>query len=261
MPRLFLTPHPQDEPGYGKARKGAIIKTLWNTSPRHHRKFIKRSGQYLENGVLKDGELYFWGEYEPASDCAIVNTSKPKAIHHNLYPVRGSSPIPPKAQNTDPYVFGNHFKNICCGIGRRIYKPGDVILFGKIEKSSDNTTPNLFSLDTVMVIKERVCVNRLLNITQYYKASIEPLHNKKIYFYRGVSFTLGAQYFSFVPCLLEYSTHSLPQLDLKALGFNVKKNWRSWGAASIPFTHKQWQMILKVVLKSGWMIGTHVDKV
>lgn len=258
MANITIVSHPSNEPKYGWAKRNSRIRIPWNTGSTHCRKFIRRSGQYLRNGVLEDGELFFWGEYEPESECMIMGKQRPKAVHYNLTPVRGSNPIPPKALNTDPYVFGNHFKYICCGMRGRTYNLGDVVLFGKIE--SCNTKFYLI-LDTVFVIQEKVCVDYTMNTSQYYKASIEPLGGKKTYFYRGVNYTSNHQYYSFVPCLLSYSNQPRPYLDLTSLGFTVNKRWHTWKASSVPFTNDIWEKILKSVTQADWMIGTHVCKV
>ena len=259
MSQIFITTHPLSEPKYGRVKIGVRKNLPWNTSHSHYRKYIKRHGQYLSYGKVCEGELYFWGEYEPPTTCTIINKVVPKAIHDQLYPVR-STIVPPNALNTDPYVFGDHFKHICCGIRNRNFQVGDVILFGKIEENKTKKTHFLL-LDTVVVVKEKVQINPLLNKTQYYKAAIEPMNSKKEFFYRGENFSSGEPYYSFVPCLLEYSSQPWPCLDLKKLGFTVKKGWRTWKADEIPFTHKRWEMIQNAVIKRGWLIGTHINKI
>jgi len=259
MPRIYITTHPLLEPKYGRVKLGVRKTLAWNTSHSHNRKFIKRYGQYLYNDKLYEGELFFWGEYEPPTTYTIVNNIVPKAIHDQLYPVKNTI-VPPNALNTDPYVFGDHFKHICCGIGNRKFQAGDVILFGKIEVNTTTNTHFLL-LDTVVVVKEKVQINPLLNKTQYYKAAIEPMNSKKEFFYRGENYSPEKPYYSFVPCLLKYSIKPLPHLDLKALGFTVKKGWRTWKADDIPFTHKRWKMITGAVIGDGWLIGTHINKI
>ena len=232
----------------------------WNTSMSHHRKFIKRHGKYLENGTEKEGDIFFWGEYEPQSNCIIANVCAYKAIHYGLSPVRNTI-IPPKALNTDPYVFGDHFKNICCGIKNRKYQPNDVILFGKIEKDVFKNSYYLI-LDTVFVVKEKVNIDYNLNKTQYFKASIEPLHiQNKVYFYRGENYASGKQYYSYVPCRLDHTPRCKPKLDLASLGFKVNKGGRGLIAAHIIFSNNLWNMIRDSVINQGWLIGTYINKI
>ncbi len=263
MPRIFVISHKIKEPSYGRKKIGARVVIPWNTSYNHHRKFIKRLGEYLNGNKAVMKELYFWAEYEPQSTCTIINSVSPKAIHDCLCPVRKTT-VPPNALNTDPYVFGNHFKNICCRIMKVHYQPGDVLLFGEIKKSNNSYT---MELDTVLVIKEDVPIIPFLNTTQYYKASIEPLHRKKVFFYRGENYATNNKYYSFVPCLLEYPpTSSLvtlpaPLLDLTSVGFDVKRGWYGSVAKAIPFSDERWNKITDTVIKQGWQIGTYIEKI
>lgn len=232
----------------------------WNTSKSHHRKFIKRKGRYLCNSKECDADIYFWGEYEAGSECAIVSTTRPKAVHDVLIPRRGVSPLPTGAQNTDPYVFGNHFKHICCGMhwtdGN--YEPGDVILFGRVYEDK-NKKKHLMDLDTVFVVSDKMLVDPLKNYTQYFKVGIEPTNKK--WFYRGLPYSNDTKYFSFVPCKLDYSHDSLPVLDLDGMGFPVNKRFRTWTSMPITFTNDIWTSIIKTVKNAGWELGIHIDKI
>lgn len=258
MARIFLVNHPHKEPGYGRVSIGSAATASWNVSQRHHRKFMKCCGQYILNQKLLKNDLYFWGEYEPMSDYIIIDKNKPKAVHYNMHPVRGRVQIPANAHNTDPYVFGNHFKYICCGMRRYNYDPGDVVLFGKIEQN--NSGIFTFLLDTVFVVKEKVQINFSLNTTQYYNASIKPLKKNKQYFYKGKNYNEDNLYYSFVPCRLDSSVTNLPKLNLNNLGFNVKKAY-SWVAKPITFNNNIWNEILAEVKNSGWMRGVHLRKI
>lgn len=258
-PKVFVCSHPHTEPPYRRKAIGTPISIPWNTSTSHWRKFISRSGQYIRsNGTLQSDTIFFWGEYEPGSSEHIINTMKPRAVHDKLTPVRGSTPMPSGALNTDPYVFGNHFKYICCRIGNTKYIPGDVILFGHFDS---NTL--LFDLDTVIVIKEMIKIDPKRNTSQYYKASIEPLKIKEGYFYKGYNHSEN-KYFSFIPCLIQPDLSKVPRLpsiDLTSYGFHIKKSWYSYVAASIPFSGAIWQQLIKDVTRQKWLIGTHVDKI
>lgn len=249
MPRIFIVKHPICEPR-PSAPLGCVCVYPWKTTKGHNRRFIKRDGLYLDGGVEKRATLYFWGEYEAGSAGLHVHTRRPKIVFDTLVAHRGRISLPSDAQNTDPYVFGNHFKNICCGIRNRKYKPGDVVLFGNTKRNRDD----LFLLDTVMVIKDKVPVNPALDFTQYYNVGIQPVsHATK--FYRGEMFRPGCSYFSYVPCRLIPDVHPQPLLDLVALGFTPGST------AAIPFTPKRWADIIAMVKSAGWELGTHIDRV
>ena len=116
IPKVFICTHPHNRPSYGKVISSRVY-IPWNTTNNHRRIFISRSGQYLCKGLLNTGTIYFCGEYEPSSEAQIISKSCPKAVHDNLIPARGKARIPAHAINTDPYVFGEHFKYICCQLG------------------------------------------------------------------------------------------------------------------------------------------------
>ena len=262
MSNVYIVTHPHDEPSYGRSPIGTRLSIGWNTASSHKRKFIKRSGSYLSDTMVHNADLYFWGEYEAGSECTVVSRTRPRAIHDVLIPARCVSSIPPEALNTDPYVFGNHFKYICCGMRKNggKYQPGDVILFGKV--SYDITLNRHFMcLDTVFVVKEVVPVDMSLNYTQYYKAGIEPTYGKYNIFYRGVPYSPDVKYFSFVPCKTDCSQDPLPMIDLTSLSFIVKKQFNSWTAKPIILTPLVWDTIIKEVKMSGWELGIHIDKI
>lgn len=258
MSKIYIVSHPHNEPSYGWKRPRTRMTIGWNTTKIHRRKFIKRKGLYLCGSTECEADIYFWGEYEAGSQCTIVSNSRPKAVHDVLTPGRGVSPLPPDAQNTDPYVFGDHFKHICCGMKWTggDYESGDVILFGRAYVENNI---HRMALDTVFVVKDKVPVDFTRTLTQYYKVGIEPT-NKDV-FYRGTPYCNDTQYFSFVPCKLEYSHDPLPVLDLDGMGFRVTKRFRTWTTKPIPLTNTIWSSIIKTVQNAGWELGIHVDKV
>lgn len=261
--KIYFVTHPMKEPPYRSDLPGTRICIPWNTTTAHRRKCIKRHGCYLKDGKRTESDLYFWGEYEAPSDCIITGWSRPKAIHDVLHPVRGTTPVLTNAQNTDPYVFGEHFKNICCGITNRKYQRGDIIIFGCTDDRS-------FWFDTVLVIDGPVPINYLRNHTQYFKASIEPLNEaykhagildkdgnikKKDFFFKGQSHLENNNLFSFVPCKLEASSalDELPCLDLKKFG--------TTNHCAITYSDKRWEMIREAVEDKDWCFGVYIEKV
>lgn len=258
MARIFITNHPIAEPSYGrKVVVGQTLSLPWNCTGRHWRKFICRSGKYLDNGKLKRvEELYFWGEYEPGSCATIMQNVPPQAVHINLTVVRGWRTIPSNALNTDPYVFGNHFKHICCGIGNRKYEQGDVILFGKIQNDMKTMV-----LDTVFVVKEKVKIDHDLSTTQYYNSGIKPMENQGEHyetFFKGVNFDESNRYFCFVPCRLS-SDIDYPRIDITQLDFDPKLSRDGIVAAHKEFTEARWNSLVGQLEKAGWKLGVHVD--
>lgn len=262
MCNIYIVSHPHREPSYGWKRPKSRIVIGWNVSAFHRRKFIKRKGMYLPAtvGTVEKGDIYFWGEYEAGSECTVQNTVRPKAVHDFLIPRRGAVSLPAGAMNTDPYVFGTHFKHICCGMhfnGGK-YNPGDVILFGKVYEDA-LSKKHYMSLDTVFVVKELIPVDIRRTTTQYYNVGIKP--TKKREFYIGGNYFENKSYFSFVPCKTSYSTDPLPVLDLDKMGFIVRKRFRTWTSYPISFSPGVWHDIISDVLRAGWKLGVHLDNI
>jgi hypothetical protein len=140
-------PHPGGEP----RPPGAVMG--WNTSLTHHRKFLISPARYLRaDGTAADGQVVFWGEWEPPSE--IIRRWKPqdhlpRALHRPFW-------IRPAGDgfrhNTDPWVFGDRMiwsncRQAMAGRPNAMQRltRGSVVCFGS--RIGDE-----FCLDTVMVI-------------------------------------------------------------------------------------------------------------
>lgn len=266
MARLFLLNHPDAEPGYHKRTIGSVNNLSWNATISHWRKFIQRDGMYLDNGTPKSSSLCFWGEYEPYSQATIIRKTKPKAIHTDLRPVRLLASMPPKALNTDPYIYGC-FRNICCR-RRAKYQKGDILIFGTFQSGT------IFEFDTVIVVKEIISCHRIPANDQYRLASIDPLINPPFDFVDGVVYSPEEKYYSFIPCLPQCDFKKAanlgfakPFLDTNALfGQKAKHGSYGWSLENIPMNNTQdmkryWKSIVKAVEEAGFKEGILVDKI
>jgi hypothetical protein len=135
----------------GEHKPDYCLFKKWNKKD-HQRKFLKRDGRYIADGKLQEGEILFWGEWEPESimerKIAAPILQGPHYIYQPFYVV-------PKSyeglQNTDPFVFGDQFYYAVCK--QPTFKqlshllPGSVILFG-------SRIDHAFVLDTVFVVGE-----------------------------------------------------------------------------------------------------------
>ena len=128
----------------------------WNVRD-HRRKFLQQPGRFVNADALAEADIVFWGEWEPES----------RVLRHIPSPVEGGprfvySPyyVVPVGdvfrQNTDPFVFGDHFRYVCCQQYRpsdghptqlRYLKEGSVLLFG-------SSLGGQFGLDTVFVVAD-----------------------------------------------------------------------------------------------------------
>ncbi|MBK9741393.1 MAG: hypothetical protein IPO93_18390 [Actinobacteria bacterium] len=129
----------------------ALGRFAWSSLPVHRRKFLRGSGSYADaQGRAHRGRVVFWGEWEAASD--VVETwppeaSLPTALH---VPVRvGRRRVRPGDQNTDPWVFGDHFRYTNCRQrgSMKTLPAGSLLLFG-------STIGGEFALDTVFVVRD-----------------------------------------------------------------------------------------------------------
>jgi hypothetical protein len=130
-------------------------------------------GSYVEeiNGkeAYQQGNLLFWGEWEPPSEVRpLLTKEEVDGVTHiyadcpNLHkPYLSPQPFPKNTpdeknpyQNTDPFVFGDQFRYAICkqsggaNIMPRLDK-GSLILFGNGQGTGENAG---FALDTVFVV-------------------------------------------------------------------------------------------------------------
>ncbi|WP_328450417.1 hypothetical protein [Amycolatopsis sp. NBC_00438] len=124
----------------------------WNVGP-HGRKFLIADGRYVDSGDrLQEGEVVFWGEWEPPSHVErrwAKEGRLPRALHRPYW-TRGGG------QNTDPWVFGDRMRySNCKQVIRDERRPtsmqtlpaGSVICFG-------SRLDHEFCVDTVFVVAE-----------------------------------------------------------------------------------------------------------
>ena len=141
----FLHPGGEHKPGRG------LVKN-WNER-KHKRKFLRRPGVYIVDAKTKKGEMLFWGEWEPESKAEKIDSP----VDHGPLYIYEPYYVVPKSykglQNTDPFVFGQHFLYTGCqqrtkkgATQLRYLSRGSIILFGSCEDRS------AFVLDTVFVV-------------------------------------------------------------------------------------------------------------
>ena len=134
----------------------------WNRGL-HKRKFLRVPGEYLtaRDGWAQADDLLFWGEWEPESDVSPIAApvaAGPKFLHQPYYVLPRA--YPGDLQNTDPFVFGDHFLYTLCRqtkpIGGRArptflrdLAAGSLILFGSFKGGG-------FVLDTAFVVADGI---------------------------------------------------------------------------------------------------------
>lgn len=196
--------------------------TAWNLT-NHRRKYLAINGRAINpSDNCNSSGLFVWAEWEGPSRSIFNWPDKPGEHPVNLvvpqYP--GHARPVDGLQNTDPYIFGDHFKYTLC---KQINKngrsnfltrlhPGTLILFGSNVKNS-------FVLDTAMVLSEVKVEHSLEDwssilsgCSDTYKAmTLEPMYfDKNIKRESRFTYYQGASHrspfndtFSYSPCIEE----------------------------------------------------------
>jgi hypothetical protein len=276
----FLHPGGEHRPDEGAIK-------WWNTKE-HKRKFLVCPGQYVAGAKPIDGQMEFWGEWEPESrvleTIADPTPSGPRFVYDPYYVLPDSYA---GLQNTDPFVFGERFYYTGCqqrtsnvATQLRFLRRGSLILFGSCENKS------AFILDTVFVVDHWIDHNRenyskVLNgaISQeYLQVTIsawyqEPSESNtctpagqnetwRLYFGASYDMPLGGMY-SFFPCLphgdksrgFARPTIRIPGVITNNLSQGKKLSERS----SIDEMRLLWDEVVEQVRKQGLALGVYVE--
>lgn len=285
----------------------------WNYGM-HKRKFMKCIGSVVDQDLrCRESDLYFWGEWEPTSYAeGLDRTADGHALPKYLqYPVlilsSNGKPTSPwyasvkctqtinsvqtkgkraLCQNTDPYVFADHFLYSCCRQLRKNKRTklqelasGSIILFGS---SFDTKTDDpIFAVDTVFVVgeaREYTPENVKQNLhgfvpDEYYTIMGFQKWPKRAPFtcYQGVSYNERPEGpFSFVPCKTELSIEGGKRVgfkrpfirtsDLEYNGNNLVNplNTRTFSAhviASETDAMQLWEKVKNIILSQGFSLG------
>lgn len=268
----FLHPGGEHEPDAGRMK-------AWNTG-NHRRKFLKSRGRYLAGDALQDGEIVFWGEWEPES-LAIAEITEPlpdgpRWIYEPYYVLpalyRG-------LQNTDPFVFGERFHYTGCRqhtkkgpTQLRHLARGSVILFGSCLHKSH------FVVDTVFVIANHIdhsqrdfrdCLRGHVSAT-YDAVTLAPWYenpdarDRSHRLYDGATFEAPVEgMFSFFPCL-PYEGHprGFARPIIRIQGVITDRLYR--GKKLNPQDHasdvkRLWDEVVRQVTDQGLMLGIHAS--
>ena len=298
MANLILIPHPGGEHKYDcsitSARtlpvpfKSTTLMKKWNTG-RHQRKYLFWHGQYIDtNGILKNGDFYFWGEWEPPT-LVWKNPKRGQSPNFVHFPITNSSSVAPSAlinggncqancgtggnyQNTDPCVFGSTFKYIICQQNKRVYNKGDVLLFGSTKKDA-------FLLDTILVIDTVtpyiLSPGQLPSIQNFVSAEYQNVtvnrivgkigKIKKLNFYRGAKFLNNKTPYSFTPAVLQNGTTPILKSRMTisfsdaVLGKYFKPGYRNAYCSKIRFGNHEWNYLVNLCYQQGFVPAVEID--
>jgi hypothetical protein len=220
MPSIVQFFHPGKEHGDDSVKNQDKYFKNWNTND-HKRKFMINEGSYIDNDIRKEGELLFWGEWEPPSYVEKIDAHKncslygknPEYLHTPVLPTIDKIEKYQREhcyQNTDPFVFGKSFIYAICRQERikdlKKLVSGSLILFG-------SQVNYRFVIDTVFVVKEKMPYFSLDDIKKknlgiYPEIVTKMILNKemKVDNSEGLTLYIGATYdnkengmFSYVP--------------------------------------------------------------
>lgn len=249
----------------------------WSNDNVHFRKFIQNYGHYvdgLKNLNPKQAELYFWGEWEGNSFFNPFPRANHTVLPNGLHKLFHST-VNKGIQNTDPYIYGDNFKYCVCKQTGHLTNLilNDLILFGTVVPSL-----NKFYIDTVFVIKDHnssanVQATCGVTFSQVYKEeTLEQLNeylkvptyanNNKVY--QSKTWWDDKEYFSFVPCKLDYNSVGFERLfiELSNQTFQLSRNPSGKSFLSnCPLTSQDlWKEIVKISIEQGFVLGVKFDE-
>ncbi len=151
MPKIIQFPHPGGEHSKSSGQ-------TWNNGP-HKRKFMKYEGSILIDDKVKDGDIEFWGEFEPPAVLLDEFQNNQSPMPRFLFkPIRISGNA--IGVNSDPYIFGCFAYTICrkfkggkSTVLNNGLDKGDILLFG-------SGIDDKFVLDTLFVVGNAITINK-----------------------------------------------------------------------------------------------------
>ena len=266
----------------------------WNTG-KHKRKFLKRNGEYLNDNKKVCGEIVFWGEWEAQSKVDKIENSIPYGPNYIYKPYYEIDEIYKKLQNnksnrscsqsnqlqnTDPFVFGEHFfyRN-CLQVrkGKRnqlsYLEKGSVILFGSCLNKN-------FVIDTVFVVGDYIDYNpkgynllkdKLKLPEEYIDVTLEPL-SRQFKYDIELRLYISATYekpfedtgmFSYFPCQpYRENTQgfSRPNVKLKdIISQELNQNIKLSGCNNIDEVKSRYLVVTKQITNQGLNLGIKAE--
>jgi hypothetical protein len=279
--RLVQFMHPGPEHAPDRLTSATTGQKEWNAGL-HRRKFLLSNGASTShpNILPREGDVAFWGEWEPQSTCTLLPRGGmpglPQWLHEPCLDLNAIVAHPDVTwQNTDPLVFGDMFRYVLCrqvrGNGNRTQlsylSDGDVILFG-------SHLGGEFVLDTVFVVDmhEDLVLGRLpprwesaLHIAITMNTFELPRAGLRLY--GGRTWKPGAP-FSFVPCVAwgeAQMPFTRPRLQpvgplASAITPAMKMGFKTTEVGGASEARAAWDAVVSQVLEQGCRLGTHIGE-
>jgi hypothetical protein len=263
----------------GEHRPDAGDRKRWNVR-NHQRKFLRRPGRYIAHCQQREGDLVFWGEWEPESHVARRwSPDTPDKPHYLYDPFFVDHKDGAWRQNTDPWVCGDRFQYTGClqhtRLGPtqlRFLDHGSVILFGScIAKSR-------FVIDTVFVVDDwlhhretdweettagRVSETyRKVTMEQWYANPLPEGWSHRLYFGATPEKPVDDM-FSFFPCL-DYDDgegFARPTIDISGrITPHLTQGKKITRDLSVAEVRGLWEAVVHQVEDQGLSLGVHADE-
>lgn len=268
----FIHPGGEHRPDNGDLK-------FWNRAD-HRRKFLKSPGSYLVDDEVAEGEIVFWGEWEPES--RVVRRYQqplpdgPGFLYEPYYVERSDGLW---RQNTDPFVFGERFHYTGCmqhtsrgPTQLRYLAPGSLILFGSCRQKSR------FVVDTLFVVADHIDhtaddrSSQLEQISATYRAvTIEPWYSApkvpheqshRLYFGATPDQPMDGM-FSFFPCKpLEDRNRGFARPDLQIPCYVTPNLYQGRKVAKDlepPKLRDLWRDVVRQVEAQGLVLGVRAE--
>ncbi|MGH2614749.1 MAG: hypothetical protein ACRDJC_05890 [Thermomicrobiales bacterium] len=253
----------------------------------HARKYLISPGRFLHglDGAPTEGEIGFWGEWEALSEVVPVSNplrDGPRWMHRPFWSHQVSYR---GLQNTDPFVFGDHFRYTGClqhtkhgATQLRNLSRGTVILFGSKRAGRPE-----FTTDTVFVVASHVdhslrdYKRRLRNVVSetYEAVTLGPWYgnmdgctpqdaDRSYRLYLGATVDDPVEgMFSFFPCVTgdrKYQGFARPTIRIPGVVTpTMTQNYRLNPQQSIGEIKPLWIEATRQVTNQGLALGTFAE--
>jgi hypothetical protein len=239
---------------------------------------MKARGGYVTADGRRDGEVVFWGEWEPES----------RVLHR--YDAHGGMPhflyepffVPPATtewrQNTDPFVFGDCFLYTGCmqhtkrgATQVRHLSRGSIVLFGSHRGESG------FVLDTAFVVDRHIDHDRsdhevvlgtdvsdtyrTVTIEPWYRGGVPQAQSHRLYFGATVERPVGRMY-SFFPCQPyddAQAGFARPTIRLPGVNARLRQGKKITRGLDLAELERLWSEIVGQVRGAGLALGVRAE--
>lgn len=236
----------------------------------HRRKFLSCFGRYIccLEEKDKDGQIMFWGEWEPPSHYKRLIqpiTSRDELPRYSHIPRIERVSCDANVINTDPYVLGESFYYSCCQqkrlLSNRVLPENSIILFGsRLHKK--------FVLDTVFVIEQEVKITSLTPTAQQaIMAGYSDWPTQRRLFKGKMWSEKQREMFSFFPCiqaseLKGFKRPAISFCDEELNSFGIQWSDKQGQGFACAHLKKEtvtelWKVVVNKVFSSGLFLGVY----